>query len=974
MKKKNYSIKTFTLLLFSLMPLSSGAWEHKAEEQDTTTVDVESKKKGSPFLRTLTAPLRWIGRNWTAYDPAYSTPSFYWWAFHVQNNTSCEWFNIGYDGVSFNMRSKVSNKIGPYLSYAFIGQGYTIDINAMKGTKRRNEFTLSINSNLMNIDLIRRRTGGDFMVTDMSIIGLDNREVLLSDFAENYKVGDDVKYDVTGININYFTNHKRYSNPAAFSNGAIQLRSVGSPIIGLGYTHQKVSNFIPNHFLDIAAQQEGFPSFDGSKEVMDKMFIDDEGTINLTSTALAQIIMPTEASINDYHLQLGYAYNVAFSRRLLLGMSLVVSPGIKVMKSNNHASFQYIYREEISRRYDKYLPFIKELIAMDEIKIHNKADRDYLLSLEHITPELYDHDSHSTNFGANAFGRLSLTYNHNRWRFGFNANANAFLFNKKAVMINNYYGSMLVYAGYCFGRKKQYRYNGENREAYITAALTKSQIEEMRDTMPKGNIGSASMLSASRTNYHTDIFDLNVEGCDLVRGPEGQYGYFEVSDGYITPGQDSERRVRPGMRYEVNSDGEIRFSVGHELSFRAGNWWKSQLTERQIPDKWYPEMLHYALRGTLTLYVRNHAFGTNKPVRLTIPDVCLNHGKEVKQFFQIGAKSFLSHSTASVMGKVGVNGRLTRIYIESKKRDNISDMYVYVQRASTTRWMSHLPDSRPISRVSMPGTHDAGSSSMPESSLASLGHTQNFPICEQLLDGIRAFDIRLKSDMKFGHTIKCRDGLDEEMEHIAQFMKENPKETLIFLVGSDENGAKWSEPMRQKFQNIIDKYSGLFLETFDATTPLGDVRGKILVIKRQQACPYGKLLTFRDNAVFTYNGFRVEDMYREHKTYRKIKLVEKHLREAYENTDPSLWYVTFNTIAWDPRHHKPYYTAWGGRNIRKPMNNSLKEVIDLKAYKNFGIVFLDFYNGHGDSNMVVQTIINSNYNLDDSKDFIPAGE
>ncbi len=52
------------------------------------------------------------------------------------------------------------------------------------------------------------------------------------------------------------------------------------------------------------------------------------------------------------------------------------------------------------------------------------------------------------------------------------------------------------------------------------------------------------------------------------------------------------------------------------------------------------------------------------------------------------------------------------------------------------------------------------------------------------------------------------------------------------------------------------------------------------------------------------------------------------------------------------------------KNIRKPMNKSLREIIELKDYNDFGVVFLDFYNDHGDNPQIVETIINSNFNRD----------
>ncbi len=58
-------------------------------------------------------------------------------------------------------------------------------------------------------------------------------------------------------------------------------------------------------------------------------------------------------------------------------------------------------------------------------------------------------------------------------------------------------------------------------------------------------------------------------------------------------------------------------------------------------------------------------------------------------------------------------------------------------------------------------------------------------------------------------------------------------------------------------------------------------------------------------------------------------------------------------------------------NVRKPMNESLRELIEMKGYNSFGIVFLDFYNDHGDKSQLVESIINSNFQVDTENDYIP---
>jgi len=968
-----------TLLLLSLATNMQADNKEGNASDNIATSEVEAV---APPMATkkdgwLKRAVRWFGDAWTGYDPKYSIPSFYDWAVHLQNTSSLEWLRTETDeGMDIEMQSRFSHKLGPYFGWRFLFYGTTIDLNTIGKPKAqgKNEFTLSINSNLLNLDLIRRRTGGDFDIKKLRFKDGQGNVEDYTDWVQTYDLGQYIKNSLTGFNVNVFTNHRKYSNPAAFSNGAIQLRSAGTPILGFGYTHQKVESDISWVFADLAAEmatdEQGEPILteenaerlaelygeEGSPDYYSALYtLLDYAWPYLTNTAekrnLARTFLtnriPTVTRIDDWHLQLGYAYNWVFSRRLMLGASLVLSPGMKRVRANNEGSLTYEMADEFSQ-----------------------------LILDHegynVSPAYFKYYFDDTHVNMNVFGRLSLTWNYNRWRAGFMATYSNYYYNHKGMDVDNAFGNLTAYVGYCFGRKKEYRHNGEKRQDYINAALTKRQIEEMRDTMPAGNLAAAPLdsrpafapLETKPTRkYHADHFDIDIEGCDLVEGPDGLYGTFEVEDGYITPGQDSKGRLAVGTVLPVDRNGVIELHAGHDASFRAGNWWKSQLKIDQIVNHWYPEMLYYAIKGRLTLHLRGRIFGSRKPVKMVIEDVCLNRGKEAKVFKQMGVQSFRSQSAYSIEGNVEVEGRPYRVYIEQHSRGAKSVLYVSRVLPSMSHWMKAIDDATPISRISMPGTHDSGSSSVPESAVARTGHTQNFAVSEQLCDGIRAFDIRLKSDMHYGHTMKCRDRFDTTLEEWEQFLQENPSEMLVVLVGSDEGG-RWSDEMKQNYRALIDKYPHRFVEQFSPDMPIGQLRGKILVVRRQEDCPFGRLLKFENNATFQYDCFSVEDVYKEFKSWKKIKLVEQHLREAYENDDPTRWYFTFCSIAWSPRRHTPYSYAWGARNIRKPINKTLYEIIELKDYTEMGVIFMDYYNNHGENPQLVQSIVSSNFTPD----------
>ena len=648
----------------------------------TTSSEIFSDAEGSndmipkkSFVDKLPQPIRWIIRNWTAFDPDYAVPSFYNWAVQLQNSTSREWIDIETpQGMTLDMRSRVSNRLGPYFGWRFLFFGATVDLSTIgKGPdNRKDEFTLSINSNLFNIDLIRRRTGGDFKMSTLNYtdpvygtLDLKNELAL-----NNLDLGEYAKNSLTGININHFVNHRRYSNPAAFSNGAIQLRSVGTPIIGLGFTHQKVETESALLFgtigLALLNEANGGKLINENKsKELEELYTSNPvaydaeltkilraGWPKLSETESGNTVrnfltnrIPTTTTIDDWHLQLGYAYNVVFSRRLLFGISAILSPGLKHVNSNNDNSY-------ISQKAEVFRDIIRDVegrdVSIDDFRYHYS----------------------DTHFNLNGFLRASLTFNFNRWRAGINTSFSNYYYKHNGMKINNRYGNFDIYVGYCFGRKKDFRHNGELRKNYIMTALTPRQITEITDSMPKGNIDLGATYADSQgktTRYHTDKIKIDINGCDLARGPEGKYGWFEIEDGYVTPYQDTDGRLKKGTVLDVNNDGVLEITAGHRSNFRTANWWKSQLDVNQTADQWYPEMLHYALSGKLTLYLHGSIFNSEEPVKLEIDDFCVNHGKELKSFYQVGVRSFTSRSAKSIEGETKINGRRYRISIYQKK-------------------------------------------------------------------------------------------------------------------------------------------------------------------------------------------------------------------------------------------------------------------------------------------------------------------
>ena len=950
------------LFIATLIACTTTSISSYAQEQAGTSTTSDS------FADKLPKPLRWIAKNWNRMDSTYCIPDFYVYSLQFQDNMSKEYLDVKTnDGHELNFSSRLSNKVGPYFGYRWLSLGLSWEIFS-KAAKRRKEFQMSINSQLLNIDLIYRRTGGDFQINKSKFIFGDTADDIYS-LMESRDIGDYITYDVTGVDVSYFTNHLKYSNPAGYSNLSLQLRSAGSPVLGIGYLNQKMRfSFFDNNDLDYLRAMYETQNYTEALCSMLREGHTDANMKKLASFLFARV--PDYVRLSNLHLQLGYAYNWVLSRRWLVSASFLAMPGLKWGKVSNQGTLAY---NALVLDNDNRTDGLSIDAYKDELQKYNAN-----LTINDIKPS----SNNITSLNVDIKGLAAITYNHDRWRAGARFQYNNNNCSNSGLRFDNTYWRATAYLHYCFGRKKDFRYYGTRRTAYIETALSREDMEAIRDSFPKSNIGRGETTTGfepttnnqePRTKkYHKDEFRFNVFGCDLVRDADGGYGSFTVEDGYISPGEDSECRITVGKVFDIGEDGAICIEVGHRSNYRTGNWWKSHLDILQTTREHYPDMLHYALKGRLVLNLRGRVFGERRPVRIVLKDFYIGHGSDGSSFFCIGGVGLVRRSTYSLTTNIDINGRKYRLFFEESDTRGGMDLYVSKVEDEYSHWMERCGDGVPVSRLCLPGTHDAGTSTIPESQIYMTAHTQNFPIIDQTRDGIRCFDIRLKRDMRFGHTFKCLEDFYHTMEEWDAFLNENPSEFLIAMIGSDEGG-RWPAEMRTRFQDIVNRYPHRFVQDISPTTPLGMVRGKILVLKRQAECPYGVHVQFQTKGTidgekkdFTRNDyfdsgfFRITDNFKQFKTAKKLLGVERSLREAYEQEDDSRWYITFNSVSWSPRRHTPEQYALGGRYIRHPLNQGLYETIELKDYTGYGIVMLDFYNGHGESTKLVRTIIESN--------------
>ncbi|MGN1419797.1 MAG: phosphatidylinositol-specific phospholipase C domain-containing protein [Acutalibacteraceae bacterium] len=161
------------------------------------------------------------------------------------------------------------------------------------------------------------------------------------------------------------------------------------------------------------------------------------------------------------------------------------------------------------------------------------------------------------------------------------------------------------------------------------------------------------------------------------------------------------------------------------------------------------------------------------------------------------------------------------------------------QSVTGSNWMSTLEDSRPITAINMPGTHDSATQNVNFSAFA---RTQSLSVLQQLNVGVRFLDIRLKKqgNAYFSvHSVAYNNksyGIgaqklkaDDIIADCEKFLASNPDETILMSVKEETSNS--GTDFYTGFYNKYVKDNSLWFAE-DRVPTLGEVRGKIVLLRR----------------------------------------------------------------------------------------------------------------------------------------------
>lgn len=300
---------------------------------------------------------------------------------------------------------------------------------------------------------------------------------------------------------------------------------------------------------------------------------------------------------------------------------------------------------------------------------------------------------------------------------------------------------------------------------------------------------------------------------------------------------------------------------------------------------------------------------------------------------------------------------------------------------SPAYWMQDVVDDTPVTALSVPGTHDAGCIG----GVFGLAQTQNLDIDDQLASGIRFLDIRLahyQDDLFVHHDMVYMDkSYTDVLEICAKFLQEYPSETIFMSIMEESRADSWlgklapSEILGRLYRGDIGKWTHntccfeealqhktwecagdtpLFynfaarsphngaltsVHEFTSETTVGDVRGKIVLLRRFEGHDdTGLDLTYwPENQTFTsatdppYPTYHVQDRYQGLTDEEKYQAIIAHL-EAAKQGDPKELYITFSSAV--------DLTAHG---YAATINPRLNDYLAASPFGRVGIIVMDYF-------------------------------
>ena len=282
-------------------------------------------------------------------------------------------------------------------------------------------------------------------------------------------------------------------------------------------------------------------------------------------------------------------------------------------------------------------------------------------------------------------------------------------------------------------------------------------------------------------------------------------------------------------------------------------------------------------------------------------------------------------------------------------------------------WMSQLPDETLLSDISIPGTHDSGSTldaKVGGLTISDTAKTQDLTIYEQLSIGVRFFDIRLileNNELEVYHsTVKQNLSFREVLNDIYAFLDQYPSEALIMSIrkeGDDigDNSLLFEETV----YNLIDNQK-IYWILDEKISTLEEARSKITLLRRYSTTSDYSIginasQNWKDKATFTIQldnmSLSVQDEYFVEDNNEKWSSILNQFEASDNENTLSLNFTSGYQIRTILGQEAPSIL-----NVSSEINTLLIKHLQDNLKKDYGILIVDYI-----SSELAKLIIDSNF-------------
>jgi 1-phosphatidylinositol phosphodiesterase len=277
---------------------------------------------------------------------------------------------------------------------------------------------------------------------------------------------------------------------------------------------------------------------------------------------------------------------------------------------------------------------------------------------------------------------------------------------------------------------------------------------------------------------------------------------------------------------------------------------------------------------------------------------------------------------------------------------------------SVVEWMSLVDDQTPLTKLTIPGTHDSAAYPISYFAGAGFAKTQTLSFEQQLEVGVRFFDLRCRhvhDQLPLYHGCVALDQvLEDIMDTFHSFLLMHPSEVILISIhrASSPMGQNHSSFAKLVAQRTVERYPDMFVDcgsdsagSLPAT--IGDARGKMILFRRfdlEDCTTLGSAIHVRlaDNVAASSEAsssleIHYQDCYNVPTIDFKLHVIGQHLKRATTCQELNKLHICFCSAVCTP----PWYSLSRPVHFADGVNPWLSQAWTHQTHA-MGIVIVDF--------------------------------